>query len=127
MRQPLCYKNITCGFKVELCKNYCLFRITKTSSITLKKTTDTLNAGQTDQLIATTNSNRPIAWKSSNSSVVRVDNNGQITAIRKGTAVIFASCDGSIQICNVTVNDQGLSDVILNKTADTLGKGQTFV
>jgi len=81
--------------------------------ISLNKTTDTLtlgNIGNTDTLIAKVTPdnaiNKTVKWTSSNSDIVRVDQNGNIIAQGKGTAIITATTtDGSnlSTTCTVTV------------------------
>jgi uncharacterized protein YjdB len=82
------------------------------SSISLNKTTDTLTVGNTDNLTATiapTNAaNKSVTWKSSNISVVAVDNTGKVTAVGAGTATITATTadGGKTANCTVTVNNK---------------------
>lgn len=86
--------------------------INNVSSISLNKTTDTLTVGNTDNLTATiapTNAaNKSVTWKSSNSSVVAVDNTGKVTAASAGTATITATTadGGKTANCTVTVNNK---------------------
>ena len=46
---------------------------------------------------------RTVSWKSSDTSVVTVDENGMLTAIAPGTAEITASAGGKSAVCTVTV------------------------
>ena len=80
------------------------------SSITLNKTSATLIENNTTQLIATVLPDnatyKQVSWRSSNSSVATVDNNGLVTAMAPGTASITATTtDGSnlSASCDVTV------------------------
>lgn len=81
-------------------------------SVSLNKTGDTLTVGDTDTLTAKVNpstaANQNISWTSSNTSIVNVDNNGKLSAISAGTAVITAaSVDGNkTSSCTVTVNNR---------------------
>jgi uncharacterized protein YjdB/GH25 family lysozyme M1 (1,4-beta-N-acetylmuramidase) len=82
------------------------------TSISLNKSSDTLNVGDTDALttsISPSNAtNNNIDWTSSNNAVATVDKNGKITAIAAGSAVITAqSEDGNkTATCSVTVNSK---------------------
>lgn len=78
--------------------------------LTLNKDTDTLAVGDTDQLVPAVTpddvANKSISWISDNPGVVTVDDNGNLTAIKKGKAVVSASTnDGSelIEQCEVNV------------------------
>lgn len=78
--------------------------------LTLNKETDTLAVGDTDQLLATITpddvANKSVFWISSNPDVVTVDGDGNLTAIKKGQALIVAvTNDGSdlMEQCEVSV------------------------
>lgn len=64
-------------------------------SVKLNKDNLKLKKGETDKLIATimpnNATNKNLIWSSSNTSVVTVNNNGEIKAISKGKAVITAT------------------------------------
>ena len=70
--------------------------------------------GNTFTLHATTYpdnaTNRAVLWKSSDSSVVEVDTNGRVTAVKAGTAVVtVATVDGGFTAtCTITVEDPPL-------------------
>ena len=55
------------------------------------------------QLVASCSSNRALTFRSSSSAVATVDENGQITAKKKGTATITVKVDGVSRTCKVTV------------------------
>lgn len=65
----------------------------------------TLKVGAKGKLKAEVSSNLPPIWSSSNSNVVEVDSDGNITAIKKGTAYIYASEDGTKVKCTIKVSD----------------------
>ncbi len=79
------------------------------TSVSLNKTTLSLNTGACETLIATVSpdnaTNKNVTWKSSNTSVAAVDNSGKVTAIKKGTATItVTTADGSFtDACSVSV------------------------
>lgn len=71
--------------------------------ITLGKTSVNLKVGQKQTLRADVSSfNKPV-FKSSNSKIAKVDENGQITACKAGKAYITVSEDGTSVRCKVTV------------------------
>lgn len=77
--------------------------ITRTTNITLDKTSATLEVSKTLQLSATTNSEKTITWSSSKENIATVDQTGKVTAKAEGTTVITASVDGKSATCTVTV------------------------
>ena len=94
----------------------------KAESVTLDKTALSLAVNGTKQLTATVApddaANKSVRWTSSDSTVVKVDENGNLTALKEGTAIITATAiSGSGRIkasCEVTVTSE-TSEV--NKTA----------
>ena len=84
------------------------------SSITLDKTTLSLEAMETYQLTASVSpanaANKTLTWTSSNEAVATVDSNGQVTAVAKGTVTITAAAAdgyGASASCTVTVTSNG--------------------
>ena len=79
------------------------------TGVSLNKTSTTLEAGQSEQLIATVApsnaANQNVTWGSSNSAVATVDQNGLVSAVGAGTATITVTTeDGSkTATCSVTV------------------------
>ena len=87
--------------------------IVKVSSITLDKTSLSLNKGDTYSLTATVApsnaTTKTVEYTSSNTSVATVDSSGKITAVAGGTATITCTAkDGSgvSATCAVTVSDK---------------------
>lgn len=69
-----------------------------------------------------TSSNRDIIWGSSNTKVAQVDKYGNITAIKKGTAVITAASILNKEIysqCIVTVDDNSPPQLVKNIKVET--------
>jgi uncharacterized protein YjdB len=91
--------------------------------VTLNKTIDTLNVGNTLTLTATVfpenATNKNITWLSSDTAIAKV-NNGIVTAVAKGTAIITVTTqDGNkTATCNVTavIPIIPVIDVTLNET-----------
>ena len=69
---------------------------------------------------------KTVSWKSSNTSVATVDQNGKVTAVNAGSAVITVTTnDGSkTATCKVTVVIP-VTSVSLNKTELTIEKGKS--
>ena len=91
------------------------------TSITLDKSEVNLKVDQTTTLVATvlpeTTTNKAVTWKSSNATVAIVDNNGVVTAIAVGEAIITASTtDGSNleATCQIIVEPIMVETIILD-------------
>lgn len=81
---------------------------TEVTSVTLNKTTLSLDAGKTGKLTATvlpdSAADKSITWSSSKTDVASVSSNGTVTAKKAGTAVITATAtNGKSASCTVTV------------------------
>lgn len=84
--------------------------VSKICKVTVEKPVITLSAveinlkkGTTLAISANVSSGNPPAWSSSNSNVATVDGAGKITAVKKGTAYIYAAEDGTKVRCIVHV------------------------
>ena len=73
-----------------------------TDSVTLDKTSITLNVGDTATLVATATGT--VTWNTSNPYVVTVLN-GKLTAVGAGTATVSATCGSATVYCTVTVTE----------------------
>ncbi|MBO5354972.1 MAG: Ig-like domain-containing protein [Clostridia bacterium] len=96
----------------------------------------TLSAGETLQLTVS----GAVSWTSNDQSIVTIDENGKLTALKKGeTTVTVTTADGSVT-CNVTVtvdtsaisNAIGVADtlkanVVTAETACGAGEGNLYV
>lgn len=91
------------------------------TSISLNRTTDSLNVGDTDtltQTVAPSNAtNKNVKWTSSNNAVATVDATGKVTGITSGTASITATtADGNkAASCTVTVNAPSTNNIVTFK------------
>ena len=108
-------------------------KIVSVSSITLDKTSLTLEEGQTATLQATVlpeqASDKTVTFESSDTTVLTVDASGKISAKKEGSATVTAkSADGKVKAtCTVTVKAKivSVSSITLDKTSLTLEEGQT--
>ena len=104
----------------------------KVSSITLSSSTLNISKGQSKTLTATivpsNADNKSLQWSSSDTSVATVDQNGKVTAVKGGTATIYATAtdgSGTKGSCAVSVEEINVSDITLSPVSLTLTKGQS--
>lgn len=84
--------------------------------------------GDTTTLTATANGIASFQWSSSNPTVATVDQNGRVTALSEGYAVITATAgdgSGASASTTVTVQSVGVESVELNRSSLTLTVGGT--
>lgn len=72
---------------------------------------------------------KSVSWSSSSSSVVKVDKDGNLSALKIGTATITVKASGHTATCAVTVKEKSIhvTSVTLNKSTASLNKGASFV
>ena len=91
------------------------------SGITLNKTSLILHPGESINLINSISPvdalNKNVKWLSNNTAVVKVDNNGEITAVAKGNACIgvFTEDGNYSAVCDITV-EKAVSGVRVDKS-----------
>lgn len=107
--------------KVGSDKNILTCKITVLSPY-LSSENETLNAGETKKINVNCGANQNINYVSNDTSIVTVDNNGNITALRKGTTTITITVDDTVLTLNVTVNN----DPTLNISKKTIYAGNSF-
>lgn len=79
-----------------------------TTAISVSPTTASKTVGETQAVTATTTpSGNPVAWRTSNANVATVDNEGTVTAVGAGVAVITATSGSYSASCAVTVTAAG--------------------
>ncbi|MDH6313128.1 uncharacterized protein YjdB [Parabacteroides sp. PFB2-10] len=97
------------GGKTATCAVTVTAKAVAVTGVTLNKTSLSLVEGGSETLtptVAPTDaSNKKVSWKSSNTAVATVDNNGNVTALKAGTATITATTEdgGKTATCAVTV------------------------
>lgn len=95
-----------------------------------RKEEATLQKGETLTLTATVlpenAEDKTVTWHSSSDAVAEVDENGTVTAIETGEAVITAEAGGFKAECRITVVGIPVETITLNETVIELNKGETF-
>ena len=81
------------------------------TSVSLNKTSLTLTVGENYKLSASVNpdnaTNKTINWSSTNKNVASVDNNGNVKALKAGTATIIATSNNcKTAKCQITVKEE---------------------
>ena len=97
------------------------------TSISLDNNLLLLTKGSVAVLTATVSpedaTDKTVLWSSDNPSVATVDQNGRVTAVDAGDAVITASAGGFSATCAVYCLNIPVSAVVLNKTSLSLARG----
>ena len=78
---------------------------------------------QSFKLCASVSSGITPVWKSNKKSIATVDENGKVTAIKHGTALITAKADGVSKTCEVVVEPP---EINLESSEITLKKGSSY-
>ena len=117
----------SCGEKSASCTVIVTSREIAVTSITLNKTSTTLYEGEAEQLSATVlpedATNKTVTWKSLNTDVAVVSNNGFVTAIAEGSTVVTATAGEKTALCTVTVRKIAVTSVSINKREISLEEG----
>lgn len=92
-------------------------------TITISQTKTTINVGDSVNLEVLGTEKVP-AWTSYNTNIVKVDKQGKVTGMRKGTTKVRARVGYASQLCTVNVVD---SSIKLNKQNTTIYHGGTSV
>lgn len=115
-----CTITVQAGDKSANCLVIVYDATTTLQSITFTDASKTISVGQSEKL---TYSLKPsflhpkLTWASSDNNIVKVSENGTITALAEGTATITATHKDITGTCKITVKSTTIS---LNKTKDTL-------
>lgn len=116
------------GRKTATCQITVTERKVPVTSITLDKTSLSLEVKNTAQLKATVlpaDTTSKIAWTSSNEKVATVNETGKVTALTKGAATITATADGVKAECRVTVTADTVYTITFDTDGGTLAAGIT--
>ena len=101
------------------------------TGITLNKTETTITKGQSETLTATVTpddaDDKTVTWASSDETVATVDENGEVTAVKGGTATITASTvNDKKAVCTVTVYAPVTGLEITEPESSRLATGSTL-
>lgn len=125
---------ITAINKDNIVVGSCFIRVYEPiTSITLSESDVTLSiADKWFQLYATVlpaaAQNREVIWKSTDTSVVRVDDNGKVTLVKSGKATIMVTSKENASImalCSITIT-KSVSAIKLDTTSKAMYVGETF-
>lgn len=95
----------------------------KQPRVKLNRSSVSLYRKEKVKLSVTSTSKHAPKWKSNKKSVATVDENGTVTAVKNGTAIITATVDGVSRTCEVTVKKP---EVSFEKESITLTVGETY-
>ena len=107
-------------------------QVVAVSSVSLDKTSLTLNEGETATLAATVKpdnaTDKTVTWTSDKASVATVDASGKVTAKAEGTATITAKASDKTATCTVTVKKivVAVESITLDITSLILNEGETI-
>lgn len=102
--------------------------VVEAETITLSETSVELKKGETKTLVATVlpaeTVDKTVTWTSSDEAIATVDENGVVTAVKSGSAVITAKCGIAKATCQVDVEYEP-TNVTVSPTKLTLSVGET--
>ncbi|MBO4476595.1 MAG: Ig domain-containing protein [Bacteroidales bacterium] len=117
------------GFKAS-CHISVIAKTVNAESVTLDKESLELTVGETATLTATVSpentTNKTIDWRSADTSIATVDQNGTVTAVAPGKVNIRAVCGAVEGICQVTVKAIHATGITVEPQTATLMEGETL-
>lgn len=120
---------VTAGDKSASCKVTVEKKVVPVSSVSLNLTELSLVEGEESTLVATVKPNdaddKTVTWKSSDATIVSVNSEGKVSALKAGTATITASAGDKSASCKVTVEKKFIpvTSVTLNKSELSIVEG----
>ena len=121
----------TAGGKSASCQVQVSRSVIPVVSIALDRTSISLETKQTTTLVATVSpadaTDKTVTWSTSNAEIATVGQDGRVTAVKEGRAVITASAGSKSATCEVTVKKQVIpvSSISISRTSLSLTKGQS--
>lgn len=99
-------------------------------SISIDDNTFTLPIGNTEDLVVTynptdTTDDKTISWSSDHDDIVSVTQEGKVTALSPGTAIITANVGGKTATATINVPAKPLTSIALNENSINLTVGDT--
>ena len=108
---------------------YTISAMTEASSVSLDKTDISVTVGKSVKITATVEPkdtfDKTIVWTSSDNNIATVSDDGRVTAISVGVAIITATCGDVSASCTVTVTPIVATSIRLSKDDVELGIGFT--
>lgn len=91
-------------------KTFTIKAATAAANLVLDKSSVTLYTGNasktaTVKVKTVTGASKTVTWKSDNTKIAKVDNNGKITAVKAGTTNVRATANGITKVVKVTVKN----------------------
>ena len=120
------------GEKEATCKVIVMADVVAVTSIALDAQLLTLEPGQSEVITATVKpdnaTDKTVTWTSSDNSIATVEN-GKVTAVKEGEAIITAKAGDKTAECKVVVTkgEVAVTEITLNKAELTLEPGQSEV
>lgn len=74
----------------------------------------------------TNNTNKSTSWHSEDESIVQIDSNGYITALKNGKTRIYLQYDNQRKYCDIVVNDILASSILLSQHNISLSVSETY-
>ncbi|MDE5789615.1 MAG: leucine-rich repeat protein, partial [Muribaculaceae bacterium] len=108
---------------------YTISAMTEASSVSLDKTDISVTVGKSVKITATVEPkdtfDKTIVWTSSDNNIATVSDDGRVTAISVGVAIITATCGDVSASCTVTVTPIVATSIRLSEDDMELGIGWT--
>jgi uncharacterized protein YjdB len=121
----------TAGGKTAACRITVSKKVIEVTSVTLNKEALELTEGEEESLTVTVKpddaTDKTVSWSSSAPEIATVEE-GKITALKEGKAVITAKAGDKEATCEVTVNKRYIpvESIALNKTSLELTEGEEY-
>lgn len=116
------------GFTAS-CHITVIAKVINAESVTVAPASLELTEGETAQLTATVlpenTTDKTLEWRSTNSKVATVSDEGLVTAVGEGKATITAYCGAKTGTCEVTVKKVEVTGVTVTPPSITIMEGET--
>lgn len=117
------------GTKKLTCKVTVKKKTVAVTSVMLNESSITLNAGETQKLVATVNpsnaTNKKVTWVTENGDIAQVEPDGTVIAVGEGRTKIWAFIGDKTDYCYVSVKVPSVESVTLDQTTLSMSVGGT--